>query len=206
MKLISKAIIGLLPSLSLCAHLGFAQAAKEAIDSLETLPDRQLPVDPAQTQEPSPFGTNATMAAPAPEVPKKGTAKTQPNSGPAQQIPGAIKPSPSLPVRFGELNLSAEQTQTIIELRKQWRPEQEKQLKNEFTSLKQTLPNAIAESATTEEVRRQFETMQRKYLELQTLKFEKLLKIREVLNPEQRRKFAEMRNKSGSSKNASSPD
>ena len=194
--------------------MGLAQETTDGINGLETLPDRQTPAASSQSQEPSPFGANATMSAPPPEGPPegpakgptKGPAKIQSNSSSQQQTPGPIKLSPSLPGRLGELNLSAEQTQTIIELRKQWRPEQEKQLKNEFTALKQNLPTAIAESAPTDEVRRQFETMQKKYLELQTLKFEKLLKIREILTLEQRRKFAEMRNKPATNKSLSSPD
>jgi Spy/CpxP family protein refolding chaperone len=153
----------------------------------------EAPVVPApaptpQTAKPAP---SATMPAPLPDP------AVQPNDGaaaPAQKPAPTPKTRPAITGKLAELNLSAEQTQQIIEIRRQWRPDTERRLKEDFAFLKQNLAQAMADNSAGEEVRRRFELMQKKYLEL-TLKFEKLLRVREVLTPEQRKKFAELRSR-----------
>ncbi|MDQ3234257.1 MAG: Spy/CpxP family protein refolding chaperone [Pseudobdellovibrionaceae bacterium] len=152
------------------------------------------PTPAPRNQRPAP---NATLPAPAPE------SLVQPYDGPAAPVTPALpsapapKPRPAITGKLAELNLSQEQAQQIIELRRQWKPETEKRLKEDFLFLKQNLAQAMADNSPGEEVRRRFELMQKKYLELQTVKFEKLLRIREVLTHEQRKKFAELRSRPG---------
>jgi Spy/CpxP family protein refolding chaperone len=118
----------------------------------------------------------------------------------------ASKARPAITGKLAELNLSAEQAQQIIEVRRQWRPDAEKRMKEEFAFLKQNLAQAMADNSAGEEVRRRFELMQKKYLELQTMKFEKLLRIREILTPEQRKKFAELRSRPSTRNNNNDND
>ncbi len=148
--------------------------------------DKDLGVKPSEQTLPAP--PPETLVQPYPEV--EGKAPTPPPSS----KPGRSANSS----RLAELNLSPEQTKQIIEIRKQFRPDAERRLKEEYLSYKQSLSQAMSDGSTIEQVRNHFENMQKKYSELQTLKFEKLLKIREVLTIEQRKKFAEMRNKSNS--------
>jgi Spy/CpxP family protein refolding chaperone len=97
---------------------------------------------------------------------------------------------------MSELNLSPEQTNAIIEIRKQWKNDSEKKLKDELRAARQSLNQAMSDTTPQEEVRKRFELVQKKYLELQTLKFERGLKIREILTAEQRKKLQTMRSKS----------
>jgi Spy/CpxP family protein refolding chaperone len=118
-----------------------------------------------------------------------------PGAAPTPAARPAPKARPAITGKLAELNLSAEQAQQIIDIRRQWSPSAEKRLKDEFAVLKQNLAQGMADGSPAEEIRRRFELMQKKYLELQTMKFEKLLRIREVLTPEQRKKFAELRSR-----------
>ncbi|HET9236481.1 MAG TPA: Spy/CpxP family protein refolding chaperone [Oligoflexus sp.] len=165
--------------------------------------DPGLPSEAPATQAPAPTpptstrqAPSATLPAPAQEglvQPYEGT--TPPATVPMPKTAPAPKARPAISGKLAELNLSAEQTQQIIDIRRQWRPDAEKRLKEDFAFLKQNLAQAMADNSSGEEVRRRFELMQRKYLELQTMKFEKLLRIREVLTPDQRKKFAELRSR-----------
>lgn len=152
---------------------------------------------PAATQPAGKASPSATLPAPPPEP------LVQPYDGapaapaPAQKAAPTPKARPAITGKLAELNLSAEQAQQIVEIRRQWKPDAEKRLKEEFAFLKQNLAQAMADNSPGEEVRRRFELMQKKYLELQTMKFEKLLRIREVLTPDQRKKFAELRSRPG---------
>ncbi len=166
--------------------------------------DPGLPAEAPATPAPAPQPTGKTapssiLPAPSPEP------LVQPYDGaspaPAQKTAPAPKARPAITGKLAELNLSMEQAQQIIEIRRQWKPDTEKRLKEEFNFLKQNLAQAMADNSPGEEVRRRFELMQKKYLELQTMKFEKLLRIREVLTPEQRKKFAELRSRPGKNGN-----
>ncbi len=161
---------------------------------------QQSPTLPAPPPEQlvQPYSDGPAAPGPMPTAPSPTTASPSPSPSEAPSSP-APKAKAILNGKLAELNLSPEQAQQIIELRRQWKPENEKRLKEEFSILKQNLAQSMADPSSGEEVRRRFEAMQRKYLELQTVKFDKLLRIREVLTPEQRKKFAELRSRSGSS-------
>ncbi len=156
----------------------------------------EAPATPAAAPQPAgKAAPSSTLPAPSPEPlvqPYDGASQ-----GPAQKSAPAPKARPAITGKLAELNLSMEQAQQIIEIRRQWKPDTEKRLKEEFNFLKQNLAQAMADNSPGEEVRRRFELMQKKYLELQTMKFEKLLRIREVLTPDQRKKFAELRSRPG---------
>lgn len=154
------------------------------------------PPNPRNTR-PAP---SATLPAPLPESP------VQPYEGTAPAQQPAPKARPPITGKLAELNLTPEQAQQIVDARRQWKPDAEKRLKEEFMFLKQNLAQAMADNSSGEEVRRRFEMMQKKYLELQTMKFEKLLRIREILTPEQRKKFAELRSRPASKKNNNDND
>ncbi|WP_141735399.1 Spy/CpxP family protein refolding chaperone [Oligoflexus tunisiensis] len=154
-------------------------------------PPPPAPFPAAAPTTPATPGSTLPAPTPAPEAvvqPYDSTTPGAPLTRPA--------PAPKRPVitgKLGELNLSAEQAQQIVNIRRQWKPAEEKRLREDFSFLKQNLAQAMADNSPAEEVRRRFELMQKKYLELQTMKFEKLLRIREVLTPEQRKKFSERR-------------
>lgn len=169
--------------------------------------DPGLPSEAPATQAPAPTppsarpSPSATLPAPTQDGLVPPYEGTPPAAAPTPKAAPAPKARPAITGKLAELNLSAEQTQQIIDIRRQWKPDAEKRLKEDFAFLKQNLAQAMADNSSGEEVRRRFELMQRKYLELQTMKFEKLLRIREVLTPEQRKKFAELRSRPGRNNN-----
>lgn len=169
--------------------------------------DPGLPSEAPATQAPAPMppsarpSPSATLPAPTQDGLVPPYEGTPPAAAPTPKAAPAPKARPAITGKLAELNLSAEQTQQIIDIRRQWKPDAEKRLKEDFAFLKQNLAQAMADNSSGEEVRRRFELMQRKYLELQTMKFEKLLRIREVLTPEQRKKFAELRSRPGRNNN-----
>jgi Spy/CpxP family protein refolding chaperone len=189
----------------LMLHSLTALAQGEADDDLGA--DPGLPFEAPATQAPAstPPGArpapSATLPAPNQEGLVQPYESTPPATAPMPKTAPAPKARPAITGKLAELNLSAEQTQQIIDIRRQWKPDAEKRLKEDFAFLKQNLAQAMADNSSGEEVRRRFELMQRKYLELQTMKFEKLLRIREVLTPEQRKKFAELRSRPGRNNN-----
>ena len=161
-------------------------------------PAPQAPAPTPPSARPAP---SATLPAPAQEGVVQPYESAPPSTVPMPKTAPAPKARPAITGKLAELNLSAEQTQQIIDIRRQWKPDAERRLKEDFAFLKQNLAQAMADNSSGEEVRRRFELMQRKYLELQTMKFEKLLRIREVLTPEQRKKFAELRSRPGRNNN-----
>jgi Spy/CpxP family protein refolding chaperone len=169
--------------------------------------DPGLPSEAPATQAPAPTppsarpSPSATLPAPTQDGLVPPYEGTPPAAAPMPKTAPAPKARPAITGKLAELNLSAEQAQQIIDIRRQWKPDAEKRLKEDFAFLKQNLAQAMADNSSGEEVRRRFELMQRKYLELQTMKFEKLLRIREVLTPEQRKKFAELRSRPGRNNN-----
>jgi protein CpxP len=166
-------------------------------------PGTQPPAPAPQTVKPAP---SATLPAPAQEGLVQPYDSAAPAAAPMPKNAPAPKARPAITGKLAELNLSPEQTQQIIDIRRQWKPDAEKRLKEDFAFLKQNLAQAMADNSSGEEVRRRFELMQRKYLELQTMKFEKLLRIREVLTPDQRKKFAELRSRPGRGNNNNDND
>lgn len=91
------------------------------------------------------------------------------------------------------LNLTDDQNAAIIEMQRSWKVEQEKQVIDNLRAARQELTQAMAGNSQAEEIRKKFESVQRHYLELQNLKFEKSLRIREILSVDQRRKFQDLR-------------
>lgn len=170
--------------------------ADPGLPSEAPAPQAPAPTPPSTRPAPS-----ATLPAPAQEGLVQPYDSAPPAAVPMPKTAPAPKARPAITGKLAELNLSAEQTQQIIDIRRQWKPDAEKRLKEDFAFLKQNLAQAMADNSSGEEVRRRFELMQRKYLELQTMKFEKLLRIREVLTPEQRKKFAELRSRPGRNNN-----
>lgn len=170
--------------------------ADPGLPSEAPAPQAPAPTPPSARPAPS-----ATLPAPAQDGLVQPYDGAPPAAVPMPKTAPAPKARPAITGKLAELNLSAEQTQQIIDIRRQWKPDAEKRLKEDFAFLKQNLAQAMADNSSGEEVRRRFELMQRKYLELQTMKFEKLLRIREVLTPEQRKKFAELRSRPGRNNN-----
>jgi Spy/CpxP family protein refolding chaperone len=157
----------------------------------------EAPAAPSAAPQPGKPVPGGTLPAPEPLVqPYDAT-----TPAPATVAKPAPRARPAISGKLAELNLSAEQAQQIIDIRRQWSPSAEKRLKEDFAFLKQNLAQGMADGSPAEEVRRRFELMQKKYLELQTMKFEKLLRIREVLTPEQRKKFSELRSRPASRNN-----
>jgi Spy/CpxP family protein refolding chaperone len=159
-------------------------------------PPAQAPAAPRHTK-PAP---SVAPTAPLPEPP------VQPHEGAAPAQQGASKARQPITGKLAELNLTPEQEQQIVDARRKWKPDAEKRLKEEVLFLKQNLAQGMADNSGGEEVRRRFEMMQKKYLELQTMKFDKLLRIREILTLEQRKKFAELRSRSASKNNNNDTD
>ncbi len=130
--------------------------------------------------------------APKTEVPKSVVPEKKPSKA---QATTPAKPSTKSLGKLADLKLSSEQTAAMIEARKSWNSEVEKNLREEVKAAKEELANAMIDNSSSEEVRKKFIILQRKYSDLQTLKFEKSLRIREILNLEQRKKFQEIRSK-----------
>ncbi len=97
-------------------------------------------------------------------------------------------------VRTSDVGLSPEQTNAIIEIRKSSQIEAERRLTEELRLSKLDMNAAMMDATPAEEVRRKFELVQRKYLELQRIKFDRTLKIREVLSIDQRKKLQGIKN------------
>lgn len=166
----------------------------------------EAPAPPPPTPAPQAGKPSPSATLPAPTEPLVQPYDGVPSPAPMQKPAPAPKARPAITGKLAELNLSAEQAQQIIEVRRQWKPDAEKRMKEEFAFLKQNLAQAMADNSAGEEVRRRFELMQKKYLELQTMKFEKLLRIREILTPEQRKKFAELRSRPSTRNNNNDND
>lgn len=97
-------------------------------------------------------------------------------------------------IRSSDVGLSPEQTNAIIEIRKTAQSETEKRLTEELRVAKTDMNAAMMDSTPADEVRRKFELVQKKYLELQRIKFDRTLKIREVLSIDQRKKLQGLKN------------
>lgn len=98
--------------------------------------------------------------------------------------------SASPTIKPSDLNLTPQQTQTIIDIRRNSTLEAEKTLKVELKNARHDLNQAMCcYQIPGDEVRKKFELVQKKNAELQRLKFERTLKIRDVLTPDQRKKF-----------------
>lgn len=119
----------------------------------------------------------------------------QASPAPSAEAPheGSGGPKPSLLDKLNSLNLTDDQNAAIMEMHKSWKAEEEQQVKENLKLARRELTQAMTSNSQVNEVRRKFESVQKHYLELQNLKFEKSLRIREILNVDQRRKFQDLR-------------
>ncbi len=104
-----------------------------------------------------------------------------PQASPTTAPKKALKPA--------DVGLTAQQSQSILAIRKASNMEYEKKLTEELKQAKADMNSAMIDATPTEEVKKKFEVVQKKTLELQRLKFERTLKIRDVLTVEQRKKL-----------------
>ncbi|MBC7658413.1 MAG: hypothetical protein H7249_01765 [Chitinophagaceae bacterium] len=88
-----------------------------------------------------------------------------------------------------DVGLSVEQTNAILDIRKKAQSDLEKRLTDELKTAKLDMNTSMVDATPGDDVRKKFELVQKKYLELQRIKFERTLKIREVLSVEQRKKL-----------------
>lgn len=91
-----------------------------------------------------------------------------------------------------ELNLSPEQQQQLEAIKEKYHEEMKKQ-KKAMKAARQSLQEALKGDASDESLRAQFNKLQAQRAEFAKLRFEKILAIRAILTPEQRKKFEGMR-------------
>lgn len=90
-----------------------------------------------------------------------------------------------------ELNLTPQQMQKMQAVREQYKG-QIRQQNQALRQAQQTLQNLMAGTASKEQVRSQYRQVAALRQQLAELNFNSILEIREVLTPEQRRKFADL--------------
>ena len=91
-----------------------------------------------------------------------------------------------------ELNLSPEQQQQLAAIKDKYHGEMKKQ-KKAMKSARKSLKEALKSDASDESLNAQFNKLQGQRAEFAKLRFEKILAIRAILTPEQRKKFEGMR-------------
>ncbi|MFP4133375.1 MAG: Spy/CpxP family protein refolding chaperone [Halothece sp.] len=89
------------------------------------------------------------------------------------------------------LNLSEEQKNQLQTIRTDYQPRMIEQ-REQMAQANQTLREMMHNNPSTEELRNQHEQVQGLRQEMANLRFERMLEMREVLNPEQREQFAEL--------------
>lgn len=117
------------------------------------------------------------MAAPGPNLPRTTT-----------PVPAATRK-----VKASDVGLTAPQSEAILAIRKASNLDLEKRLTEELKAAKADMNAAMVDATAAIEIRKKFELVQRKTLELQKLKFERTLKIRDVLSVEQRKKLNDLK-------------
>lgn len=95
---------------------------------------------------------------------------------------------------FKELNLSQEQKKKLKDIKKAGK-ESTKELRQSHRKLRQQLQEAMRSETSDEDLRKLNRELRQAEAELKDLKFEKILKIRAILNKEQREKFHELKAK-----------
>ena len=149
----------------------------------------------------APIPVPTTESAPAPAAPSA-TGSISMRTTPPVSSPAARAAATS---RLSELNLSPEQTAAIVEMRRQWKNDEEQKIKSDLALAKQELYQAMSDGTPADVVKKKFEAVQKNYVLLQGIKFEKSLKIREILSTEQRKKFQELRIRSANNSNEPAP-
>lgn len=95
---------------------------------------------------------------------------------------------------FKELNLSEEQKEKLKEIKKTDR-EDLQALRQSKRELRKQLQEAMKSGTSDEELRKLNNELRQAEAEFKELKFEKILKIRAILNKEQREKFNELKSR-----------
>lgn len=126
-------------------------------------------------------------------VPMSPKSLEEPGNGVSEAPSNNPNAKTNLMQRLNSLNLTDNQNAAIIEMHKNWKGEKERQLKENLRAARQELNLAMTGNSQIDDIRKKFESLQKNYLELQNLTFEKSLKIREILSPDQRRKFQDLR-------------
>jgi Spy/CpxP family protein refolding chaperone len=124
------------------------------------------------------FGGTIAIADPSPQV-----------SQPVAQVPDDM-PGPDRGGWLRDLNLTSEQLQKIQQIRSQ-RKGQLAEQRQTMRQAMQELRQLMAGNAPTEQIRQKYNEVRTLRMKLADAQFNDLLSIREVLTPEQRRKFAD---------------
>ena len=95
-----------------------------------------------------------------------------------------------------KLGLSAEQKEKLAELRKSQKGKS-KELRESMKAARDKLEKALSTDASDSQLRAAHQEVQSAKSKLGDLRFEKILAIRSVLTPDQRKKFQEMKPKRG---------
>ncbi|MEW6054970.1 MAG: Spy/CpxP family protein refolding chaperone [Bdellovibrionota bacterium] len=93
-----------------------------------------------------------------------------------------------------QLNLNEEQKKKLQDIRKEARSDRKDQRESLKTSHEE-LKKKMASDASEDELRKQFSEIQAKRAELQKGRFERMLKVRAVMTPEQRKQLMEIAEK-----------
>lgn len=88
------------------------------------------------------------------------------------------------------LNLSAEQTQKLNQVREQFRTRMQQQ-QEAIRNARQEMGKLMAGSATADQLRQQHNRLQAEMQKMGDLRFESMLAMREILTPEQRQQLAQ---------------
>lgn len=93
-----------------------------------------------------------------------------------------------------EISLTQTQTDSITAIRRASNPDLEKKLEAELKQVKAEMNVMMGDATPAAKVREKFELVQKKTLDLQKLKFERSIRIRDVLTVDQRKKLNDFRN------------
>ena len=147
---------------------------------------------PAAVQNPSANiqESKAITTLPTPITPVANTLAPTPISDKLKPMaPGTVRK-----LKASDVGLTAPQNEAILAIRRASNLDLEKTLTDELKTAKAAMNAAMVDATAAIEIRKKFELVQRKTLELQKLKFERTLKIREVLSVEQRKILNELKN------------
>jgi len=95
---------------------------------------------------------------------------------------------------FKELNLSPEQKEKLKKLREESK-DSRKDERDKMKAEKEAFRNKMGGDASDDDLRKDFAKLQEKRNEMAKSRFDHMLKVRSILTPEQRKKFAELADK-----------
>jgi len=104
-----------------------------------------------------------------------------------------------------ELNLSAEQREKLVEIRKANRAKMET-LRDKMNDFHKKMEEALQSNASADEARKLHKEYRPLRQEMEDQRFEQILKVREILTPDQRKKFRQgMKARSGKGRGMGGP-